>query len=46
MKANFFAMGDLDTDLDGDGFTNFADLSITKALLFGPPGPGLPGVCP
>ena len=46
MKANFFATGDLDTDLNGDGNTNFFDLNIVKTYFFGPPGPGLPGSCP
>lgn len=45
-KANFFAVGDLDTDNDGDGRTNFTDLNIAKAYMFDAPGPGLPGSCP
>lgn len=46
MRSNFFASGDLDTDLDGDGSTNFADLFVLQAGLFGPPGPsGVPNVC-
>lgn len=42
-KANFFAPGDLDTDNDGDGQTNFADLSLVKLYFFGPPGPSAIG---
>lgn len=46
MKNHFFAAGDLDTDLDGDGNTNFIDLGILKALVFGPPGPsGITNTC-
>jgi subtilisin-like proprotein convertase family protein len=46
MKANFFQTGDLDTDMNGDGFTNFSDLALLKAGFFGPPGPsGVPNDC-
>lgn len=39
MKANFFMPGDTDTDLNGDGNTNFPDLAIMKDLMFLAPGP-------
>ena len=39
MQADFFLAGDLDTDLDGDGFVNFNDLSLLQLSFFGPPGP-------
>lgn len=39
MKNNFFAPGNLDTDLNGDGNTNFPDLAIMKDLFFLAPGP-------
>lgn len=42
-KANFFAIGDLHTDNDGDGRTNFNDLALVKAGFFGPPGPSAEG---
>ena len=46
MKANFFLAGDLDTDMNGDGFTNFTDLGALKGDFFLPPGPsGVPNVC-
>jgi subtilisin-like proprotein convertase family protein len=46
MKSNFFQLGDLVTDMDGDGATNFGDLALLKAGFFQPPGPsGLPNDC-
>lgn len=46
MSANFFMSGDLSTDLDGDGMTNFADLNALRGQFFASPGPsGVPNVC-
>ncbi len=46
LSNNFFMTGDLVTDLNGDGITNFADLQIMKGFAFGPPGPsGVPNSC-
>ena len=46
MKINFFATGDLATDLDGDGVTNVTDLGLLKTLFFSTPGPsGSGGSC-
>ncbi len=42
-KANFFQAGIIDTDNNGDGQTNFADLDILKDFFFGPPGPSATG---
>lgn len=42
-KANFLQVGDLDTDNDGDGITNFLDLMLAKDQMFGPPGPSASG---
>lgn len=38
-KANFFRLGDLDTDNNGDGVTNFADLNVLRSAFFNRPGP-------
>ncbi len=46
MRANFFASGDLVTDLNGDLATNAVDLGIMKSRFFQTPGPsGLPNAC-
>ena len=46
MKQDFFAMGDLVTDMNADGATNFTDLGLLKAGFFAPPGPsGVPNLC-
>jgi hypothetical protein len=46
MKAQFLMPGLLNTDLNGDGATNFLDLGILKGLFFAPPGPsGVPNLC-
>lgn len=42
-KANFFQPGDLDTDNNGDGQTNFADLTIVSEFFFLQPGPSANG---
>jgi hypothetical protein len=39
-------MGDLVTDMNADGATNFTDLGLLKGAFFAPPGPsGVPNVC-
>jgi len=43
MALNFFASGDLDTDLNGDGLTNTTDLGLLRAMFFLSPGPSGPG---
>lgn len=46
MSANFFVPGDLNTDFDGSGQTNFADLAIMSQYFFSAPGPsGVPNSC-
>jgi hypothetical protein len=46
MKAVFVARGVTETDLDGDGPTNFIDLATLRGLFFQPRGPsGVPNVC-
>src|SRR6185295_5405277 len=46
MKGVFFATGDLDEDMNGDGVVNFADLGLFKGYMFLPPGPsGVPNIC-
>ena len=45
-KANFFAVGDLDSDFNGDGVTNVIDLGILKSYFFQAPGPSAqPNAC-
>lgn len=39
MKESFFQSGTTDTDMNGDGQTNFADLGLLKSGFFLPPGP-------
>jgi len=36
---NFSMLGDLDTDNNGDGITNFIDFAVFRAQSFGSPGP-------
>ena len=38
-KGDFFVVGDLDSDFNGDGVVNAIDLGIIKAGFFQPPGP-------
>ena len=46
LRADFFALGNLDTDLDGDGSVNVTDLGIVRSLFFQPPGPsGIVNLC-
>ncbi|MFK8032381.1 MAG: hypothetical protein AB8G18_19320 [Gammaproteobacteria bacterium] len=46
LAGNFLMSGDLDTDLDGDGVTNFTDFSVLSSYMFGTPGPsGLNNAC-
>ena len=42
-RGNFFTPGDLDTDDNGDGQTNFLDLQVVQQFFFGPPGPSANG---
>lgn len=41
--ANFLNKGDLDTDNDGDGVTNFVDFSIFQTFFLSAPGPSATG---
>jgi hypothetical protein len=46
MKANFFMQGDLPTDMNESGTTNFGDLALLKQHFLQPPGPsGVPNNC-
>ncbi len=46
LKANFFSDLNPNTDLDGDGVTNFIDLQLFQALIFQMPGgSGLSNIC-
>jgi DNA-binding beta-propeller fold protein YncE len=46
MNSEFFQIGVLDTDMNGDQVVNFVDLALLKGGFFLPPGPsGVPNAC-
>jgi hypothetical protein len=46
MKQNFLQAGDLPTDMNNDGITDFADVGLLKAGFAKAPGPsGVPNLC-